>query len=100
MLNTPSVSTSAGPGVRAASRLERGGVAVRIARERRARDAPASMSEAWLRRSPMTRPSLAHERGREAEVGHVAGGEEQRALAARECGERLLERLVLRPGGR
>src|SRR4029079_9662336 len=39
--------------------------------------------------------ALAHERGREPEVRHVAGREKKRALAAREGCESLLERIVL-----
>ena len=81
-------------------RFERGGVAVRIPGEFRARDPPGVDQRGVVERVAEDEAALRHERGREPEVRHVAGREEQRALAPGERGERLLERVVLRAGGR
>ena len=99
MLKTPSVSTSARPRrARGKRRLDRGRVAVRIVRECRARDAARVDERGVVQAVAEHQVAALHERGREAEVRHVAGGEEQRALATRECGQLLLECVVLARG--
>ena len=55
------------------------------------------MSEAWLRRSSSTDSPRARERGHDTEIGHVSGREEERARAADEGGELLLQSGVLPP---
>ena len=95
MLKTPSVSTSA-PGARAAScALQRGGVAVRIVVDRGARDAARVDQRGVVEAVAEDRAAFPDERRREPEVCHVAGREEQRALAAGEFREFLFERVVL-----
>ena len=75
--------------------LERGSVGVVEAQELGPRQAPAveqrGVVQAVLEHG-VARPGQC---AREAEVGHVAGGEQQRPLAADERSERFLQRVVL-----
>ena len=80
--------------------VERNGIGVRVPVESRARDPPRVDQRGMIERVADDQPTLWHERGREAEIRHVAGREQERAFAPGKGGKLLLERIVLAAGDR
>ncbi|MCY1371862.1 hypothetical protein D9M69_590300 [compost metagenome] len=67
---------------------------MQVARETRAGKQPGIQQGSVVEAVLQHRVALAHQRGDGAQVGHVAGGEQQRTRAAGEFGQRQLQLMV------
>ena len=96
MLNTPSVAMSAvAPAPACASARGSARVGVRVAAQLRTREARAVDERGVAEAIEQHALAASGEGADDGEIRHVAAGEQQRALAAREGGELLLQARVL-----